>query len=249
MSRWLIGLAVAVVAVAPATADDAKAIVEKAITAHGGADALNKFKAGSYKMKGQMIVFDMELDFTGDIIYELPNKFRMALDADVSGQKLAIVQVVDGDKTKNTLNGMMIPLKDAEKAELIQAAAMQEITQLTPLLDATRYTLKSEKDEDVEGKPAAVVLVSGKNFKDTKMYFDKTSGLLVKTSRRGLAPTMGDPKEVTEETIMSDFKDDQGIKSPMKMLVNHDGKKFMTMTVTEAKMMERADAKSFSVDD
>jgi len=36
---------------------------------------------------------------------------------------------------------------------------------------------------------------------------------------------------------------------PMKMLVNHDGKKFMTMTVVEAKLMDKVDAKTFAIDD
>jgi hypothetical protein len=250
MSRCLTGLAVVILCVLPAVgADDARTIVEKAVKAHGGADVLNKFKAGESKMKGQLTIFDMDLEFTGAVIYELPSKFKMTIETEVAGQKTSIVQVVDGDKVKQTVNGMIIPPKEAEKAELIQAAAMQEISQITPLLNAEKFTLKLEKDEDVEGRPAAVVLVTGKNFKDTKLYFDKQSGLLVKTSRRGLAPSMGDPLEVTEVTILSDFKDVQGVKVPMKMIVHHDGKKFMAVTVSDAKMMERADAKEFSIDD
>lgn len=250
MSRWFLGLAVAALVGAPVVADDAaNEVVKKAVAAHGGADVLNKFKAGTSKIKGDMTVFGMDLEFTGDLAYELPDKYKMTVLTEVAGQKLTIVQVVNGTKIKNTLNGMATGLGAAEKAELAQAAAMQEIAQLTPLLDSKKYTIKAEKDEDVNGAPASVVLVTAKDFKATKLFFDKKSGLLVKTSRKGLAPGMGEPQEVMEETILSDYKKLDGVMTPMKMAVTHDGKKFMNVTVVESKVMEKADPKAFATDD
>lgn len=249
MPKWLLGLAVAALTVAPTRADDAAAVVKKAIAAHGGAEALNKYTAGSYKIKGDMTVQGTDLDFTGDILYQLPAKFRMTIDANLGGQKLTVVQVTNGKKHKTTLNGMEQKMSAAEKAELDQAAMMQEVSQLTPLVEGKKYTIKSEKDADVKGKPASVVLVTAKDFKDTRLYFDKKTGLLVKTERKGLAPGAEKPQEVTEESYMSDFKKVDGVMLPMKITVNHDGKKFMSMTVTDAKMMEKADPKAFAVDD
>lgn len=250
MSRWFLGLAVAALAVASAPADDAaNKVVEAAVKAHGGADVLNKLKAGTSKIKGDMTVFGMDLEFTGDLAYELPDKYKMTILTEVAGQKLTVVQLVNGSKVKNTLNGMPTGLGAAEKAELAQAAALQEVAQLTPLLGSTKYTIKAEKDEDVTGAPASVVLVTAKDFKATKLFFDKKSNLLVKTSRKGLAPGMGEPQEVAEETILSDYKKVDGMMTPMKMTVLHDGKKFMNVTVTEAKVMEKADPKLFAADD
>jgi hypothetical protein len=238
-----------VASAARAADDTAEAVVKKAIDAHGGADALTKHKAGTYKVKGDMTVAGTDVSFTGDITYELPTKFRMALDADVSGQKLALVQVVNGTKVKNTVNGTATKLGKAQTVELIQAAAMQEISQLTPLLDAKKYTIKLEKDEEVDGKPAAVVLVTGKNFKDTRLSFDKASGLMVKTSRRAVAPEAPDDKEVVEDGILSGYKKVEGVMVPGKIAVTHDGKKFMTMTVVETALKEKVDPKNFDVDD
>ena len=250
MRKWLLGLSIAALTVAPAWAQDtAEAVVKKAIDAHGGADALNKYKAGTAKMKGEMSVFGMDLTFTGEMTYALPDKYKMTIDADVAGQKLMIVQVANAKKYKQTINGMVIPLKDKERDELLQSAMMQEVSQLTPLLDAKKYTIKAEKDAEVDGKAAAVVLVTAEGFKDTKVYFDKKSGLLVKTERKGLAPSMDEPKEVSEETFLSDYKKVEGVLQPMKIVVHHDGKKFMTMTMTESKLMEKADEKIFAVDD
>lgn len=229
--------------------ESAEAVVKKAIEAHGGADALTKNKAGTYKVKGDMTVAGTDVTFTGDITYELPNKFRMALDAEVSGQKLTLVQVVNGTKVKNSINGVSTKLGKAQTLELIQAAAMQEISQMVPLLDAKKYTIKAEKNEEVDGKPASVVLVTAKSFKDTRLSFDKKTGLMVKTSRKALAPDSTDDKQVLEEGLISDYKKIDGVMLPGKMVVNHDGKKFMTMTIVEAVLKEKADPKNFDVDD
>jgi hypothetical protein len=225
MSRWFLGLTVLVLA-SPVVADDAaQKVVKKGIEAHGGAATLNRLKAGVSRIKGDLVIFEMNLEFSGELAYELPDKYRMRINTEINEQKAAIVQVVNGNKILNTFNGMALPVKDAERAELVKAL----------------------KDENVAGKPAAVVLVTAKDFKDTKLYFDRGTGLLVKTSRKGLAPSMGDPTEVLEDTLLSDDKKIDGLMTPMKMLVNHDGKKFMTVIVTETKLTEKGDAKGFEI--
>ncbi len=245
MSRWLLASAAVAFALAPAQAQEsAEAVVKKGIEAHGGAEVLKKLTAGESAFKGDMTVFGMDLEFTAKLVYQLPDKFRMEIDTEAGGQKLAIVQVVNGTKTKSMLNGMATPLGEAEQKELRQAAMLQEISQLTPLLDK-KYTLKLEKATD----EANVVSVTAKDLNDTKLFFDKKTGLLTKTERKGLAPSMGEPTEVTEESVMSDFKKFDGVMLPTKITVNHDGKKFMTMTVTDAKLMEKAEEKAFAVDD
>lgn len=246
MSRWIVGCLVLSLSVVPAVAqDDASAVVKKAITAHGGADALNKYKAGEYAGKGQMSVFGMDLDFTGTVVYQVPDKYRMVIATEVNGQKFEIVQIVSGKEIKSTVAGQPQKLGDAEKAELAQAAMLQEVSQLTPLLEGGKYTLKAEKDAKVGDEAASVVTVTAKDFKPTKLYFSKASGLLIKTERKGLAPTMGEPKEVNEETVLSDHKKVEGVVVPMKMTVTHDGKKFLGMTMSSAKVMEKADPKAF----
>ena len=187
----------------------------------------------------------MDLEFTAKLVYQLPDKMRMAIDTEAGGMKLAIVQIVNGEKTKSTLNGTPTPLGETEAKELRQAILIQEVTQLTPLLEGKKYTIKLEKPTD----DANVVLVTAKDLNDTKLFFDKKTGLLTKVERKGLAPSMGEPMEVTEETVMSDYKKVDGMMVPMTVTVNHDGKKFMSMTVTEVKLMEKADAEAFALDD
>src|SRR3954468_6010486 len=136
MRRLLSGLVVVLSAGGLAAADDkAEAIVKKGIEAHGGADALNKYRAGKFKMKGEMALFGMDLEFTGELAYALPDRYRMEMSTQVMGQKLVINQVVKGEMVKNTVKvgDMTVPAGgDVEKEELKLAAAMQDAEQLTP---------------------------------------------------------------------------------------------------------------------
>ncbi len=248
MSRWLLGLTVAVLAVAQAPADDqAEAVVKKAIEATGGADALKKAKDGTTKIKGEMSVMGLDLTFTGRIETALPDKLRVEIDADAMGQPVKVVQVLNGAKVKNTVNDMATPLEDAQKEEMKAGMAGREAQTLVPLLDGKRFTIKSAPDAKVGDDPAAVVIVNGQGLKDAKFFFDKKTGLLVRVDRKGLAPG-GGGGEVESETTLSDFKKMNGVMTPTKITVKHDGKKFMTMEITEAKFGPVPD-KEFAVDD
>jgi hypothetical protein len=170
------------------------------------------------------------------------------------GQKLVISQIMSGDKTKSTIKigDMVLPAGgEAEMEELKFGVVMQEAEQLTPLLDNKKFTIKSGGEEDVDGKKADVIVVTpAKIKKEFKLYFDQKSNLLVKSSHRGLGPGQaGDSVEVLEETYHSEFKKVNGIQTAMKMVVNHDGKKFMSLKVIEPELLEKVDDKEFAIDD
>lgn len=246
MTRWMLVPVAVAFALAPLSAQEsAEAVVKKAIEAHGGAETLKKFPAGQATYKGEMSLFGMDLEFTAKLVYQLPDKMRMEIDTEAGGQKLAIVQVVNGDQAVNQVNGANVPLGEAEKKELLQAAIIQDITQLTPLLEGEKYKLSAGQPTE----ESSVVIVKAEGLTDTKLHFDKKTGLLTRLERKGLAPSMAEPTEVNEVTVMSDFKKFDGVMLPTKITVTHDDKKFMTMTVTDAKLLEKADAGKFAVDD
>ncbi|MSR52768.1 MAG: hypothetical protein EXS09_05700 [Gemmataceae bacterium] len=255
MRRLIAGLAVALVVTSVTRADEkAEAIVKKSIEAHGGADALNKYKAGRMSMKGELSILGMDIEFSGKMSYMTPDRYRMEMEAQIMGQKLQMKQTVKGEMVKSviTIAGMSIPAGgDAEKDELKLASVMQEAERLTPLLDSTKFTLKVEKEEEVDGKKVDVVVITPKAVKrDVKFFFDQKTGLLVKTAHKGKGPgDDGTPKEVNEETYRSDFKKVSGVQTAQKLEVKHDGKKFMTVKASDIELLEKIDDKEFTIDD
>ena len=185
----------------------------------------------------------------GEMAFELPDKHMTSINMAVQGQKIHVVTIANGTKQKSTMNGMDIPIGKAEKKEVMQMMMVQEISQLTSLIDSKKYAIKAEKDEDVKEMPADVVLVTAEGLNDIKLYFDKKTNMLVKTSRTSISPGAGEGVEVLEESFLSDFKKIDGQMVYTKLQVKHDGKKFMTITMSEIKLMEKADPKTFAVDD
>jgi hypothetical protein len=79
---------------------EARAIIDKAIKAHGGADKLSQFKAVSAKWVGKRKVENVDFwDAVYVVTYEMPDRIR--LDAEVenaNGGKFAFSRVVNGKK-------------------------------------------------------------------------------------------------------------------------------------------------------
>lgn len=239
----IVGLVLAAAA-APAQGDPA-AVIKRAVDAHGGAELLSKFKAGAYTASGTMNVSNSDVPYTTDVTYQAPDKYSLTLEMNNKSGKVILAQVVNGDKVRVTVDGKPRAVSAAHKAESVAAAAMQEITQLAPLLDAERYTLKSGGETPFRGQPATAVIVAPKKGKELTLLFSTKDGTLLGTRRQGLDP---DEKAVAEETALSDYQKVQGVLIPMSVEVTHDGKRFTTMKYSNAKLTESADEKLFKID-
>jgi hypothetical protein len=250
MRRWLFGIALALAAAGTAAADDkAEAVVKKAIEAQGGADNLNKNKFSRFTMKGDIEIMGMNLEFTGDMATG-PDKFRMNMSLNAAGMAIEIRQMVNGSKGKRTVKagGQVVQDMEIDKDELELSKAGHLAEKLTPLLDPKQFVLAAAEDADVNGKKAAVVIATPKaSDKEFKLYFDKDTGLLVKTGHKGKAP--GGGGDAYQESYMSDFKKVNGMQMPSKLVVEADGKKFMTLTMSDIEALEKLDDKEFKLDD
>jgi hypothetical protein len=56
-------------------------------------------------------------------------------------------------------------------------------------------------------------------------------------------------KEIDEESFYQDYKKVQGVMTPHKGVVKHDGKDFMKFTLSDVKHLEKVDDKEFAIDD
>jgi len=248
MRRWIPHMAAAGLLLAlvgrGAAGDDPKALVEKAIKAHGGEEKLNKLKAGTSKAKGTLTLMGMELPFTQESSYLLPDKVKETLNVEVMGMKIPVITIINGDKASITANGQKVELNDSIKAEIKEASYLLRATRLGALR-GKEFTLSALGERKVEDKPALGIKVSSKGHRDIDLYFDKKSGLLVRLEHRGVDPMSG--QEFTEERIVKEYQEIDGMPMPKKVLVNRDGKKFMEVEIVEAKLADTVDENEFAV--
>jgi len=223
--------------------DDPKAIVEKAIKAHGGAEKLMKYKASRMKGKGKVDTPVGELEFTQESAAMLPDKIKEVSEFEVMGQKVRTVTLINGDKASIEANGKEVPLKDEIKDAIREGVKQLQVARLVPLRDK-KFELSLVGETKVLDKPAVTIRVVAKGMKDVNLSFDKKSGLLVKVEARKLDPMNG--QEVTEERIVSEYKTQDGMAIPQKVLINRDGKKYLELTIEEVKYLDKIDDSEFS---
>src|SRR5262249_24278072 len=157
--------------------------------------------------------------FTQEMVAQAP-KFKETVQLQVMGTDVTIVSVFDGKdswiKVKAAGNEMDVPLDDKLKEELREASYAMKLARLLLVEDDKSLELSTLGETTVNNKPAIGVKIASKGHKDLNFYFDKESGLLSKVERRAFDTTT--MQEVTEERIIQEYSETDGIKTTKKAL-------------------------------
>jgi hypothetical protein len=219
----------------------ARAIVDKAIEASGGAKKLAQFNSESFSEKGTYYGMGDGLPYTGKYCFRWPDHVRVEIEG-------VFTTVVAGDKgwvkSEQGLTEMSKEQLDNEKRNLHGGY----VASLLPLSDAA-YTLTKVADAEIEGRPAFGVRVSKQGMPDVTLYFDKRSGLVVRCDEvvRPTPNEVGKEKgEVKQETYLSGYKEFSGCKLPTKIVVKREGKLYVDAEMTDMKPVDKFDDTVFS---
>jgi hypothetical protein len=236
---WALGL----LAVGAARADEAgaRAVLDKALAAHGGLDTLKKYPALTVKAKGKVYLMGSAVDFTSETNAQAPDRLR----ADVRGGEFKVVRILNGDKGWRVALGEAKPMGKEELAESLEELHAIAVARLVPLA-GEGYKLTPLPEVTVGDQPAVGLKVEHKGRRDVSLYFDKKTGLLVKLQTRVKDVLGGGGEEVTREILYDDYKKVDGVQVPHKVTIKHDGKRALEYEVTEAKPAEKLDDALFA---
>ena len=220
-----------------------KATVARAIKARGLKDD-GKAIAMSWKDQGVVEAAGMKIEYTADFYFRAPDALRFDMVADVMGMKIKISGVIAGDKVWDVADGK-VEESTGEKKEHSQAMAYSMwVATLAPLNHDKAFKLSNVVGKKVNDKPTLGVMVERKDKPAITIYFDKESGLMVKTEMNVKDEFQG-WKEVLEETFYEEWMDVDGVKEFSKLKVVRDGKTFIESKPTNVKVVDKLDAKLF----
>ena len=199
-------------------ADLPQTIIDQAIKARGGSDQLGQIKAFQAKTKGHIYVGESALAFTVTIQSQLPDQYKHVMDYQRNGQMIKQIQGYTGDKAWIKINDEPQDIdKIVEHLQRIRYA--ERLTTLLILKDKN-YQLSSLADSKVDSQDAAGLLVAAPHKTPVKLFFDKSTGLLLKTEHRLKDPRNPDGEEITQESSYSDYRipdttsaDEQALKT------------------------------------
>jgi hypothetical protein len=230
----------------PLTAPETpRALIERAIAAHGGAERLGRLRAEKIKLQGKVMVPGKDLvPFAADSTLQLPDRFKYVARLIESADKShTLVQVVDGDRVAVVVDDQPQQLPASALTELKTTLDLQRAARLVTLLTDRDYKLTALKPEKVNNRAALGVLVSAKGHRDLRLYFDHETGLLVKTEH---AREDGSGKEVLQEEFYGDFKDFGGFRRWTRIMVFREGKKLMEAEVLDIRYFDKLDDTEFT---
>jgi hypothetical protein len=231
-------------ALVPADArDEPKAIIDKAIDAHGGATVLDKYPAGRVQKKGTISLQGTDYPFTSQGVYYLPDSVRTTSEINAQGVRRSVTQVFSNRRLSIFVGGLAQQVPTSQTDEVKTTLYVQNLLRLTPLVKDKRYKLAELDEKTVEGKPAAGVKVSSDGARDVSLYFDKDNGLLVLVERPGFDAA---GKAVTQQESYSNYREANGLKYPIKTVIRQNDQRYLESETTEFKPLERVADREFT---
>jgi hypothetical protein len=220
-----------------------RAVLERAVAAHGGMEKLSAARSERLKLKGTIQVGSAAVPFTNEMALQLPGQYRSSVTITENGRAHTVVHLLDGDKATVLINGQPQPASGVHLAQLKQTLQLEHAVRLAPLLTDPSYTLHPLPEVRYNTHVYVGVRVQGKGQRDVKLYFDKGTGLLVKTEHLLDGPG---GKDVLQEAFYASHRDYNGRVRPAAVVVLRDGKKVMEAELVEARTVDRIDAREFT---
>jgi hypothetical protein len=117
------------------------------------------------------------------------------------------------------------------------------VATVLPLRDP-EFRLTATGEARVGDRTAEAVTVSRTGHRDVRLYFDKETGRLLKKQSKVKDLAQGG-QEVTEEVLYEDYRDMDGVPRAAKQTLRWDGRRILTLEVTEYKSLPKADDRAF----
>lgn len=227
-----------------AEADDARAIVEKAIKAQGGPEKVAKLRTMRLKAEGKVtLIPDKPFPFVIEDVWRMPDRYKTTSTVTINGKDVTQTQTITGDTGWMKLGDQVQDIPKEALAEMKEQKWAEDLDRLGFLNDKA-VKLSPAGETKVNGKPAVGVLIKVEGHREVKLWFDKQSGLLVKREHPVFDPTVN--KEVTQEVIFADYKDKDGVQHYTKITGTRGGFPFFEGKVVEVQFYDKLDDATFA---
>jgi hypothetical protein len=227
-----------------AGAEEARAVLEKAIQAHGGADKLERTKRGRLKASVNGRLAGSVIQVTWEETFDLPGRFHWSAEGTAGGKAYSEEQAFDG--TRGWSRQAKLPPQDIRvpKPEPLEWHWHAILAQLL-LLSNKDTELKLLGEEMRDGR--RLVAISARMPQAAAdLYFDRTTGLLAR--RVSPLPNFDAAKGKTVEIgefVYDDYKEVQGVQYPMHSKATGP-RSSLDIKITSIEFLDKIDDDAFA---
>lgn len=224
----------------------ARAIIEKAVKAHGGDVKLGRARNTSLKLYATVYLRNGDESTTApfylDIAQQLPDKYRSVLYLNFNGVYVTRTIVVNGDQGWVSVTGGETKELAAKEIKEAKEQMYAELVARLLTLRESGYTLRALDEIKVYNRTLVGVNVTSKGHRDVNLYFDKQTGLLMKMEHMVMD---NQAKESSQEVFFDLHRDTNGPKHWYRLFVNNEHNRTFDADLLEAKFPERFDEALF----
>jgi hypothetical protein len=222
---------------------EVRAVLDRAIDAHGGAEKLARYTAATMKIRGRLHNGRGETcDFTG-LTAAVPRKLRVEINLTVLGRDCKAVQVLNGNQGWVAQNDQVRPMSKEQLEEEQEHLYAGVVSHLVALRDK-RYRLAWLGEGNVHGRDAVGLCVRRRGRRDVNLYFDKATGLLLRTECLVKDLDSGG-REFVVETLYDDYRPVDGVQVAHRFTIRRDGRLYVQSQAVEVKVGEKLDDRLF----
>ncbi len=202
------------VAAAPPTPSPERAVIRRAIQALGGLDLLTRrvavLRRGALRYEADAAAGGEATETAVESLVPpggRPLRLTYRSQPGSNAGWSEVIVVINGKKSWRSIDGR-VQDQDVETETLQVAGHCDRVAGLIPLLTDRGFTLTTVPPVEVGGKPADGIRVSFAGKPDVHLYFDRATGLLVRSSVR----FKKDGKEEHWETTREEYRDPTGAR-------------------------------------
>jgi len=216
----------------------AQVTIQGAIKAHGGEENLAKTVTGSLAAKSTMALGNIETSMSWEETFDLPHRYYRKISGQLMGRDFSMEYAISDGSGWIRQNGGEAKEYKGEKQPLERS--WNAFLAMLPLCLGDGVKLQAAGEEKVDGREAVGVKIQGEVVgSEAIFFFDKKTGLLVKSRRRIQHPLSRE--EVEGEVLYSDFKKVSDVQYPHRITIYVSGKKVGDMEITRIEFLKQID--------
>lgn len=219
-----------------ASAEKAKEIMTKVLTATGGVERVKSIETIVTVFKATMSTPNGDISMDMNITMAYPDRLRL----DIQSPMGAISQALDKEKGWMRTPQGIIELQGSQVAELKKQIQFETIN-LLKAFEAGKLDAQYLGETQLEGRKVLDILLTIGEGMTQHLYVDPNDYTILGDMRRG--STMEGPAEVTE--IYSDFRDVDGLRVNFASVQKSGGKQVSSSAVSEVKVNPKVDPAIF----
>jgi len=221
--------------------DDGRALLARAITAHGGEENLARTRRGRIHGTGTRTTSAHDIQFVWEETFHLPDRAKRTIREPWLGE-LQTTTYLYGDGKCRIYDG-----KELKRTQEVGPGDLQGVTdvlgQLVKMRQA-RAKLTPLPEAQVRGRPTVGFATRSDEWGQVKLWFLHDRALLVRMMKQMDGPEGELPVDV--EMLLDGYKEFAGIPMPTRIILQRDGRVSTDMTVKEVKFLDRIDDAAFA---